>query len=180
MYDVNIYTNCIETQRDGFDKNPQIPCLDLNEYYIEQTIIYSNCYYSSLNYNKWYFQWFACNLKHVYWKKVNTLKPTLLWLYQPLSEPASFLLATMRIAGTPSHGMCYHKHTLPSILDVLNIYHLSSHTRIAPFRTFGHITLVYYISLKYYTIKYLFKNSAHFRQNSQRWMSHDFTHTSST
>jgi len=43
-----------------------------------------------------------------------------------------FLLAMMWIAGTPSDGMCYHKHTLPSLPDVLHIPSIVTH--ITPFR----------------------------------------------
>ena len=69
-------------------------------------------------------------------------------LHQPLSQPESFLLATMWIAGTPSDGMCYHQRTLPSVPDML---HMPSVNHTISQRLFGHITLVGYIPLKYYT-----------------------------
>ena len=56
--------------KDNKDKarpyNPHTPCLPSNDYYIEQTVIYSSSYYSSTNYNKWSFQWCKSNFKHVY------------------------------------------------------------------------------------------------------------------
>ena len=57
----------------------------------------------------------------------------------------------MWIAGTPSNGMCDHKHTLPSLPDVLRIPFVVTH--ITPFHK-GNlviISLVGYIPLKYYT-----------------------------
>jgi len=38
----------------------------------------------------------------------------------------------MWIAGKPSDGMCYHKHKLPSLPDVLHISSVVTH--ITPFR----------------------------------------------
>jgi hypothetical protein len=119
--------------------NPRTPCLPLKEYYIKQTIIYNSCYYSSLNYNKRSSQWCTCNLKHVHWNKFNKLKPASLLLHQPHSQPASFLLATMWIAWTPSDGMCYHTHTLPSLPSVLHIPTVITH--ITPFRK-GHLAIL--------------------------------------
>jgi hypothetical protein len=65
--------------------------------------------------------------------KVNKLKLMPL-LHQSLSQPASFILATMWIAGTPSVGMCYHKHTLPCLPDVLHTCVPSLVTHITQFR----------------------------------------------
>jgi hypothetical protein len=53
-------------------------------------------------------------------------------LHQPLSRPVSFFVATMWIAGTPSNGMRYHKHTLPSLPGVLQIPSVVTH--ITPLR----------------------------------------------
>jgi hypothetical protein len=44
----------------------------------------------------------------------------LLLLHQSLSQLTSFLLAMIWIAGTPSDGMCYHQHALPSLSIVLH------------------------------------------------------------
>jgi len=75
----------------------------------------------------------------VYRNKVNKLKPTSLLLHQPLSQPA---VLTMWNAGTHSDGMCYHRHKLLSLPDVLHIlYHLSSHTHSTPFRK-GHLAIL--------------------------------------
>jgi hypothetical protein len=69
----------------------------------------------------------------------------------------------MWIAGMPSDGMCYHKHTMPSLANMLHIRYqcpalptcyiygtICHHTyhNISQ-RPFGHITLVGYIPLKY-------------------------------
>jgi uncharacterized Fe-S center protein len=85
----------------------------------------------------------------MYSNKVNKLKPMSLLLHQPLSQPASLLVAIMWIAGSPSDAVCYHKHTLLSLPDVLHIscchtYHIISQ------RPFGIITLIDCIPLKYY------------------------------
>jgi len=111
----------------------------MNEYWIEQSIIYNSYFYSSLNCNKLSFQRCTYNFKHAYWNKVNKLKPTSLLLRQPLSEPASFVEATMWMAGTPSDGMCYHNHTLPSLPDVLHTQPVVTH--ITPFRK-GHLAML--------------------------------------
>ena len=53
-------------------------------------------------------------------------------LPQPLPQPATFLVTTMRIAETSSYGICYHKPTQPSSPHVLHVLSLVTH--ITPFR----------------------------------------------
>jgi hypothetical protein len=83
--------------------------------------IYKSCNYSSLIYNNWSLQCCTCNLKHVYWNKVNKLKSTSLLLHQLITQPATVLVATMWIVWTPSDAVCHHIHTLPSLPDMLHI-----------------------------------------------------------
>jgi hypothetical protein len=56
----------------------------------------------------------------------------------------------MWIAGMPSDGMCYHKHTMPSLANMLHIPSVIKHYHNISQRPFGHIILVGYIPLKYY------------------------------
>jgi len=70
--------------------------------------------------------------------KVNKLKPTLQVLHQPLSQPATFLVAMTWLAGTPLDGICYDKHTLPTLPGMLHMPSVAIH--ITPFRK-GHLAI---------------------------------------
>jgi hypothetical protein len=100
--------------------NNHTPCLPLTEYYIEQTIIYS-----SLKYNKLTFQCFTCNLKYVYWNKVNKLEPNSLLLHQPVPQSGTLLWRRCGLLGhlqmqcvitnCPVFPPCYIYHLWPYV-----------------------------------------------------------------
>ena len=94
--------------------NPHTPCLALN--------ITLNNNLQQLLLSQFKLQQMIFAVEYMQFKTC-VLKLTMLILYQPLSQPATFLVAKMWFAGTPSEGMCYHKHTLPTCY----ICHLSSH-----------------------------------------------------
>jgi hypothetical protein len=71
-------------------------------------------------------------------------KATSLLLYQPLSQSACFFVATMLIAGTTSDGMCYHKHTLPSLPIMLHTPSII--TYITPFGK-GHLATLHSLAI---------------------------------
>jgi hypothetical protein len=76
-----------------------------------------------------------------------------LLLNQPLSQPASYLVATMWIAGRPSDGKSYQGHTLPSHADMLHILSDVTHITISQRPYYPHLLYIRYIPLKYYTNK---------------------------
>jgi hypothetical protein len=117
----------------------------------------------------WIFSVVYMQFKTCDWYKVDKLKLTSLLLHQPLPQSAFFLcgddvhcwdafgwnvlLQTYRALSSrcATYIICYYKHTEPCLPDVLHTSSVATH--ITPFhkRSFGRITLVGYIPLKYRT-----------------------------
>ena len=105
-----------------YTKGPKHGCINLTLFAFEQIL-----HWTKNNLQQLLLQQFNTIINELFTicNKVNKPKPSSLLLHQPLSQLASFLLATIWNAGTPSDGMCYNKHTLPSLSDQSVITHIS-------------------------------------------------------
>jgi alanine-alpha-ketoisovalerate/valine-pyruvate aminotransferase len=71
-------------------------------------------------------------LKCLYWLYFNKYKITTNLLLQRLSQAAAFLVTKVWFAAIPLDAVCYHKHKLSCLPDVLHVLPLVTH--ITPVR----------------------------------------------